>query len=185
LDIQTSQQKYSYLLHYAGLNKEIDVKQSVPQLPLMHAILTQDCDQVQILIALGANVNSRSNRHTAGSLSTAIRAYHDVSRNKADKAKAYAIFKYLLTKGVNPNNSTEIETPLQAAATRDSTLPLLQDLLRLPNINLQTQNIYGHSVFDCLQREINQKVINFNYTDGHRKVYTLLKNKIKKDESKT
>ncbi|MDP3787792.1 MAG: hypothetical protein Q8Q60_00570 [Candidatus Chromulinivorax sp.] len=126
--------------------------------PLQKAINNHDGDQVQILLALHANINGTACACKQTPLYKSIEGYAH-SHDKISKIKSYAIFKYLLQKKadynkLNPDTTYEnsfdaVEIPVWVAISHSTTTPLLQNLLDLPNINLHIKNEDGHTIFDC------------------------------------
>lgn len=129
--------------------------------PLQEAVKNRDGDRVQILLALGVDINLTPCECNRTPLYSTILCY-DYAHQKRDEAKSYAIFRHLLAKGVDYNKPNEIssmvsfycdydyvrDTPLHLAVWRPKTIRLFLDLLKLPNINVHAKNRYGKTVLD-------------------------------------
>lgn len=187
------------IAEYAGINAPMELTGYLYS-PLQDAITHRDYDRVKVLVALHADVNGTPAQSNETPLCRTIREYEQAATNLKfyrkhddhdikDKAKLYAIFKYLLIKGADYNKANpegicstfcknmHKQTPLHVAVNNMHTMALLQDLLNLPNINLHVQDRWGHTALDCAKLKAMNQFANVEYRKHYYKTCILLESK--------
>ncbi len=151
---------HDVIREYMGINAPMKKPNNYYSI-LQKAVNDCDGDRVQILLALGADVNLTPAESGRTPLYVAIEVYNSVIMLYEDysrAAKVYAIFRYLLAKGADYNKPNEKKdddslldggkTPLYAAVDCRHARQILQDLLKLPDINLDVKNRWGRTALD-------------------------------------
>lgn len=159
------------IVEFAGLH-EPPREGSYYYTPLQKAILDSNYTTVQLLIALGVDING----NPAGCKETPL--FISIRWEDKNEVKHYAIFKYLLAHGADYNkpngkenyNSNSESTPLHKTVFQKTNIQFLHDLLNMPNINVNTCNRYGETFLDSAKKNAMYK----RYTVEYRKyAYTV------------
>ncbi len=152
--------------------------------PLQDAIFSRDFNRVRLLIALGADVNTTRSRSGITPLFLAMKQYEFTYKHQyIEQIVSYGIFKYLLMHDADcnkPNDKSKDflnpgETPLDKAVeySRYESV-FLEDLLKLPNINLHAKNKYNRTALDEARKSAMAKCTNLYFRKRYYKICTLL-----------
>lgn len=119
---------------------------------LGHAILSNNIDLIKALLDAGADPSYIYSTYEGDFIPFLHLAIDENVPN------ASLIVEALIKAGADVNVTYYGETPLILAVTKQN-MPVIQTLLRMPNINLMVQDPQGDTAYDIAKRQGNQEIV--------------------------